>query len=187
MAENENEAPLSPAQRSRIRRLSQPHEHDPSEAGGELNIVPFLDIIMNVLMFVLATIPAVFTATIESNPPSTGGGATRAQEKPTLNLSILITGEGVTLKAIGGSLGPGCEPGPGFTASKKDGEYDWGAIKECAQKIKDAKAEWKEETTVQIIAEPGIDYQTVIKAMDALRENGQGEPLFPDVNFGVAR
>ena len=35
---------LSAAQRSKIRRLSQPKEHSPDEAGGELNIVPFLDI-----------------------------------------------------------------------------------------------------------------------------------------------
>ena len=34
---DETNAPLSAAQRSRIRRLSQPHEHDPSEAGGELH------------------------------------------------------------------------------------------------------------------------------------------------------
>ena len=47
---------LSAQQRSKIRRLSQPKEHSPDEAGGELNIVPFLDIIMNVLIFVLATI-----------------------------------------------------------------------------------------------------------------------------------
>jgi len=45
---------LSAQQRSKIRRLSQPKEHSPDEAGGELNIVPFLDIIMNVLIFVPA-------------------------------------------------------------------------------------------------------------------------------------
>ena len=48
---------LSAAQRSKIRRLSQPKELAPDEEGGELNIVPFLDIITNVMMFVLATVP----------------------------------------------------------------------------------------------------------------------------------
>jgi len=47
---------LSAAQRSKVRRLSRPRELAPDEEGGELNIVPFLDIITNVLMFVLATI-----------------------------------------------------------------------------------------------------------------------------------
>ena len=39
--------PLTAAQRGRIRRLSQPRELSPDEEGGELNIIPFLDIIMN--------------------------------------------------------------------------------------------------------------------------------------------
>lgn len=60
---------LTAAQRSKIRRLSQPRELSPDEEGGELNIVPFLDIIMNVLIFVLATIAVTFTASIETTPP----------------------------------------------------------------------------------------------------------------------
>ena len=45
---------LSAAQRAKIRRLSQPRELSPDEEGGELNIVPFLDIVVNILIFVLA-------------------------------------------------------------------------------------------------------------------------------------
>lgn len=181
--------PLSPAQRSKVRRLSQPVEVDPAEAGGELNIVPFLDIIMNVLMFVLATIPAVFTVTIESNPPSLGGGQTRRPDKPTLNLSMLIVNDGVSLKAAGGNIAPGCDgPGPGITVPRRGGTYDWATLKTCAKKLKDASADFKEETNVQILAEPGTDYQTVINAMDAVRQTEDGsEFLFPDVNFGVAK
>ena len=48
---------LSAAQRSRIRRLSMPKELSPDEEGGELNIIPFLDIITNVLMFVTPSGP----------------------------------------------------------------------------------------------------------------------------------
>ena len=43
-------APLTAAQRGKIRRLSQPRELAPDEEGGELNIVPFLDIIVNILI-----------------------------------------------------------------------------------------------------------------------------------------
>ena len=71
MAEEEK---LSASQRAKIRRLSTPQEMDPAEEGGELNIVPFLDIITNVLMFVLATVSVIFTATIDSSPPSRGRG-----------------------------------------------------------------------------------------------------------------
>ena len=37
-----------------------------------------------------------------------------------------------------------------------------------------------------ITANPGIDYSTIIGAMDALRSDGD-EELFPEVHFGVAR
>ena len=40
------------------------------EEGGELNIVPFLDIIVNILIFVLATVAVTFTATITTTPPA---------------------------------------------------------------------------------------------------------------------
>jgi biopolymer transport protein TolR len=63
-------AKLSAAQRGKIRRLSQPKELAPDEEGGELNIVPFLDIIVNILIFVLATVAVTFTSTIETNPPA---------------------------------------------------------------------------------------------------------------------
>lgn len=193
--------PLSPAQRSKIRRLSQPREIDPADVGGELNIIPFLDIITNVLMFVLATLPAVFTVTIESNPPSLGGARTRPPDKPTLNLSMLIVNDGISLKASGGNIAPGCEgPGPGITIPAKGrdaqsrAQHDWAQLRTCAKRLKDAAPEFKEETQVQILAEPGTDYQTVIWAMDAVRETDDvksDDPkervLFPDVNFGVAK
>src|SRR5208282_6874988 len=96
MAEPEK---LSAAQRSRIRRLSAPKELAPDEEGGELNIVPFLDIVTNVLMFVLATVSVTFTATIDTFPPRAGGSGARPPSTPTLGLTVLIVGEGISLKA----------------------------------------------------------------------------------------
>ena len=144
---------------------------------------------MNILMFVLATLPAVFTVTIESNPPSIGsGGVVKPNTKNALNLSVIIIGEGVALKAAGGAIAPGCDgPGGGVTIPKKGGAYDWTGLNGCVKKLKDASVDFKDESNVQILAEPGVDYQTVIQAMDAVRADSQGEPLFPDVNFGVAK
>src|SRR5882672_9662397 len=98
---------LSAQQRSKIRRLTDPKEIAPDEEGGELNIVPFLDIITNVMMFVLATVTVTFTATIETNPPK-AGGAGRPPTTPTLGLTILVVDNGFSLKARGGNVAPGC-------------------------------------------------------------------------------
>jgi biopolymer transport protein ExbD len=178
---------LSAAQRSKIRRLSAPKEHSPDEAGGELNIVPFLDIVMNVLMFVLATVSVTFTATIDTFPPRAGSGA-RAPTTPTLGLTILVVPDGFSMKARGGNVAPGCnDTGPGIAIPKKDGNYDFEGLKACAAKLKSAAPEFKDEMGVTISANPPIPYQAVISTMDAVRKNAEGEDMFPDVTFGVAR
>src|SRR5579864_6489204 len=103
---------LSAAQRSKIRRLSMPKELSPDEEGGELNIIPFLDIITNVLMFVLATITVTFTTMIDSQPPRSGGPSSRPPTKPTLSLNIVIVDKGFIVSAFGTRIGEGCT-GPG--------------------------------------------------------------------------
>jgi biopolymer transport protein ExbD len=178
---------LSAQQRSKIRRLSQPKEHAPDEAGGELNIVPFLDIITNVLMFVLATISVTFTATVDTYPPRAGSGA-RAPTTPTLGLTVLIVPDGFSLKARGGNVAPGCnDTGPGLAIPKKDGDYDYDSLKACAAKLKGIAVEFKDEMGVTVSANPPIPYQVVISTMDAVRKNEAGDDLFPEVTFGVAR
>lgn len=181
------EEKLSAAQRSKIRRLSAPKELAPDEEGGELNIVPFLDIITNVLMFVLATVSVTFTATIDTFPPRAGSGA-RAPTTPTLGLSVLIVPDGFSLKARGGNVAPGCnDTGPGLAIPKKDNDYDYDGLKTCAAKLKGASPEFKDEMGVTISANPQIPYQVVIGVMDAVRKNESGDDLFPEVTFGVSR
>ena len=178
---------LSAAQRSKVRRLSAPKEVGPDETGGELNIVPFLDIITNVLMFVLATVTVTFTATIDTYPPRAGSGA-RAPTTPTLGLTILIVPDGFSMKAKGGNVAPGCnDTGPGIAIGKKGSDYDYDALKACAQKLKGAAPDFKDETGVTISANPPIPYQVVIATMDAVRKDSNGDEMFPDVSFGVAR
>jgi len=181
------EEKLSAAQRSKIRRLSQPRELAPDEEGGELNIVPFLDIVMNVLMFVLATVSVTFTATIDTFPPRAGSGA-RAPTTPTLSLTVLIVPDGFSLKARGGNVAPGCnDTGPGVAIPRKADDYDYDALKACAAKLKAASPDFKDEIGVTISANPPIPYQVVISTMDAVRKNEAGDDLFPEVSFGIAR
>jgi biopolymer transport protein ExbD len=182
---------LSAAQRSKIRRLSAPKELSVDEEGGELNIVPFLDIVMNVLMFVLATISVTFTATIETAPPRAGGGRASPSQAQSLSLTVIIVSEGFSIKARGGNIAPGCnDAGAGLAVPKKDGKYDYDGLKSCAQKLKALSDDFKEERQVTISANPNISYETVIGTMDAVRDIQQGDrvaELFPEVNFGLAR
>jgi biopolymer transport protein ExbD len=180
---------LTVAQRSKIRRLSQPKELAPDEEGGELNIVPFLDIVVNILIFVLATVAVTFTASIETNPPANKGTGVRA-EIPTqaLNLTVIIASDGLSLKASGGNIAPGCDSvGAGYAVPKAGGKYDFAGLTACAAKLKGASADFADETQATITANPGIDFQTVIAVMDALRTTPAGDALFENIQFGVPR
>src|SRR6185295_5978275 len=96
---------LSTAQVGKIRRLSQPKELSPDEEGGELNIIPFLDIVVNILIFVLATVAVTFTATIDTSPPASKSSGVRKEIKSeALNLTVLIVNEGFSIKASGGNV-----------------------------------------------------------------------------------
>jgi biopolymer transport protein ExbD len=179
---------LSAQQRSKIRRLSEPRELAPDEEGGELNIVPFLDIITNVMMFVLATVATTFTATIDTTPPRAGGGP-RKSDTPSLSLTIIVVQEGFSVKARGGNVAPGCnEAGAGLAIPKRDNDYDYNALNSCAKRLKSLSPDFQTETSVTISANPNIPYQAIIGTIDALRKsNDTGDELFPDVNFGLAR
>lgn len=183
------EVPLSAAQRSKIRRLSQPKEPEAGEEAGELNVVPYLDIITNVMMFVLASVSVTFVTSIDTEPPSIGGGKVRSEiESKALNLSAFITTQGISLKTSGGNIAPGCESaGAGITIPiLPNNQYDYKSLTACAKRLKNSNADYKEEDQVTLVANPGTEFQIVVDVMDALRRDGE-EMLFPKVHFGAAR
>ncbi|HLV20577.1 MAG TPA: biopolymer transporter ExbD, partial [Polyangiaceae bacterium] len=189
MAAGEANSQLSAAQRAKVRRLSVPRELAPDEEGGELNIVPFLDIIVNILIFVLATVAVTFTASIETTPPSSRGAGVRSTiESEALNLTVLIVNDGFSIKASGGNVAPGCDGvGPGIAIPKRSGKYDYDALTRCAMKLKNASPDFRDESQVILSANPGTEYQVVIGVIDAVRDTPDGEDLFPDVNFGMPK
>ena len=183
---------LSASQRARIRRLSAPRELSPDEEGGELNIVPFLDIIVNILIFVLATVAVTFTTTIETTPPASnqGAGVRKDSLGSALNLTVLIVNEGISLKASGGNVAAGCDGvGPGIAVPMHEGMHDYAELNRCAAKLKSSSPDFEDETQAYISANPGTEYRTLISVMDALRHDfaKPDRVLFDNINFQVPR
>jgi biopolymer transport protein ExbD len=180
-----SEEALSPAQRAKIRRLAVPVEPQPGDEAGELNVVPYLDIIMNIMMFVLASVSVAFASTVPAQAAPINPGIVRPIQA--LRLTALITAQGVALKTASSSIGPGCEGlGLGVTVPNRNGATDLAGLSACARKIKDSSPEAAKETQVTLAASPDVPYQTVIAVMDGLRADEQG-PLFPDVSLGAVR
>jgi biopolymer transport protein TolR len=177
--------PLSPAQRAKIRRLSTPADPAAGEEGAELNVVPYLDIIMNVMMFVLATVSVAFASTIPTAAAGTGPRTSGAPEG--LRLTAIVTGGGVALTTASGAVAPGCDGfGPGLTVPSRGGDHDLAGLSACARRVKGARPEYAAETQVTVTASPDVPYTTVIAVMDALRRDDAGD-LFPEVHLGAVR
>jgi len=177
---------FTPRQRSMIKKRSKPVELDPSEMAGELNIVPFLDIVMNLIMFLLATSEAVLMiAQIESELPKISRGRSRGADVQTpLNLNVTVTENGVLVSGSGGKLEPGCETtatGRSVTVPLKAGAYDWDELTKCVEKI---KKQFDDEDSVTVSADPQVMYEHIVAAMDAVRNKGDKE-LFPNVLISV--
>jgi biopolymer transport protein TolR len=106
-------ANLTPKQRAYIRKRTKHEEVDPSEAMGELNIIPFLDIVVNLIMFLLMTTTVVLTITqIDSQLPDyrRGVGGRSPTPEASLNLNLTITDSGVIVTGSGGKLAPAARP-----------------------------------------------------------------------------
>ncbi len=184
---------ITSTQRKYIRKRTKVVELDPSEMVGELNIVPYLDIVINLIMFLLATTEAVLLiAQIETDLPKIARGGRRSdqeQEVTTpLNLNVTVTEKGVMMSGSGGKLAPGCqdiEAGGQVTVPKKGAEYDWDALTECAFRV---KQKFDTEDTVTVSADPQVQFEHVVTAMDAVRAKGEGKSvkeLFPQVLISV--
>jgi len=184
---------LSPRQRSYIRKRSHAGEYDPSEVVGELNIVPFLDIVTNIIMFLLATTAMVLTTCeVDAHLPTIGRGGSGDAPQATLNLSVTVTEQGIIVAGSGGKLQPGCHatgtgnvitvaghppptPAPGADTRTYTGY--WGSLTQCLVVV---HGQFPDEHQVILTADPNIEYGNIIAAMDAVRSDGTTE-LFPDV------
>src|SRR5947207_6060980 len=99
---------------SKLRKIREDHEEAEIE-GGELNLVPYLDIVTNVIMFLMMTTTfAAALADINVSVPTTTSvaqGPSEAQPKQDLNLTVQISEKGFTIAASGGVLYQNDTPG----------------------------------------------------------------------------
>ncbi len=168
---------------AKMRKIREDHEDEEME-NGELNLVPYLDIVTNVIMFLMMTTTfAAALADINVSAPTVGAGGPGPadQVKQDLNLTLQISDKGFTIAASGAVLYENDVPGRVPTIPKKGGDYDYAAL---TRKMGDIKKQFEDETKVIINANPDITYEVVVAAMDAARNDGS-KTLFNDVTLAA--
>ena len=148
--------------------------------GGELNLVPMIDIFTVLVTFLLMTAVFYRTVILELNLPA-------AQSEPTppppgLQLEILVRkGTLEVADRNTGSLStlPNTAEGP-----------DLAGLSAYLQRIKER---YPDKLDATVLMESDIDYNTMVQVMDTVRvvEQKQGErtvmaELFPDISLGDA-
>jgi biopolymer transport protein ExbD len=139
--------------RAKLRRV-RAESADAAEEGGELNLVPYLDIVTNVIMFLLAT--TAFLAALGDVPiaaAETGPGP----REPSLSLTVTITDRGFTVSTF-----DAVEP----LIPKRNGSYDFAAL---STRLDEIKRTTRNESRATLNASPTISYETVVSTLDAMR------------------
>jgi len=176
-----------------MRRRVHPHEHT-----GELNIVPYLDIVVNLVMFMLLSMTGLISlGVLNVSTPKIGGAASATQadpaEQPKLLLTVAIAKQGFYIAGAGGVLGadaasPDAARPP--TIPLKGGKYDYAALTE---QMKVIKSQFPNETQLILSADADVIYEVLVQTMDACREVTVKKPdgsterkaLFFDVSLSM--
>jgi len=176
-----------------VRRWVHEEEH-----AGELNIVPYLDIVTNLVMFMLLSMTGLITlGVVNVSAPRIGGEAAAPgalPDQPRLLLTVAISKKGFYIAGAGGVLGGPADAAtvdatqPPTVPLRADGRHDLEALTE---KMKQIKERYPKETNLILSADPDIPYELLIQTMDACREAkvklGDGsvdrKPLFFDVSL----
>jgi biopolymer transport protein ExbD len=167
------------------------------EKTGELNIVPYLDIMVNLTMFMLVSMTSVIqfgilnVAAPNYGPaPAAQQGAPEPKKKPDLLLSVAISTKGFIIAGSGMVMGQAQDPKapppdpkslPPTIPLLPDGKYDFTLL---TRKLVDVKDAFPQESKVILMADQSVPYEILIQTMDAIREDGPRR-LFYDVALGA--
>jgi biopolymer transport protein TolR len=171
---------------------------------GELNIVPYLDIVTNLVMFLLVSmIGLISLGVLDVGTPKIGEPSAaeskpaEKKENPPLLLTVAISNKGFFVAGTGGVLpgdtgaNKGVDTALPPTVPRKNGQYDYAALTDLLVLIKE---KFPNESRVILVAEDDIAYDLIIQTMDACREKktkgtggGEVKKLFPDVWLSTMR
>ncbi|MBK7398440.1 MAG: hypothetical protein IPJ34_19630 [Myxococcales bacterium] len=103
-----------------------------------------------------------------------------------VNPAVIVGSDGYFVKANGARIAPGCDGlGKGTTLPRRAGKLEPQALTACLAKIRDASKCSEPERSISFTANPDVDMQSLVDTMDAVRRDGTGKALYPDLVLTV--
>lgn len=154
------------------RRRNLSHSLEGGEEESELNLTPYLDIITTLVIFMIFTFQVVIEyRLIDVMAPEYSSVAGGGASEPQMTVTLVITKDGYRVLSSDPLVAPTEVP------RKGDGKYD---VTELRSALKRWKSELSLGESLVVIAEEATEYQVLVEAMDAVRNDGE-RLLFPDV------
>jgi len=134
------------------------------DVNGDLLLVPYIDLLTCMVAFLLIT--AIWTQVARLEVAQKGQGQEGVEDKPQAQLAVVVHPDGFSV-VIDREQRP--------LWRRAGGEYDFGALGAELARVKRAHPD---KTDVQILSEDEIQFETLVKTMDAAMSSG-----FPDVSL----
>ena len=151
--------------------------------GGEINLVPYLDIVTNLMLFLLASVATVvlgqINTTLPKHSPSNAASVADPSKKPDeqpLRMIVSVTPVRMILWSISGLEGTLEKPkvsSSSVTSAEGGLTYDYGKINDALYEIAERRYKGKmrpvDTYDVMLQVDSEIPYSVVIETMDHLR------------------
>jgi len=150
----------------------------------DLDLTPIMNLVTILIPFLIMAAQFVHLAVIDSTLPAIGPPSTEPpppDEKPPLQLSLSISGKGISVlgadmvlypdgnkpAAVEGEEKPPTLPCKSGACTTVD-DYDWA---ELAAKLNLIKDQYPDDQNVILVPDGNIRYEILVKAMDVTRED----------------
>lgn len=149
----------------------------------DLNLTPLMDVMSNILFFLLAGFGAAIISFLSVSVPVQSDGEPTPPKGDTITLNVQITADAFKLNAgMNEASDPEKLAAVRQTIPWKDGAYDLVALTAAVEKV---KLDFPGSDTVMIVPDEKTTYELIIKVMDATRERKESNDkrlrLFPKV------
>jgi biopolymer transport protein ExbD len=133
-----------------------------------LNLTALMDILSNLLFFLLAAFGATIVMAINATVPvQSANKSDLADTKQTVTVNVTLKPQGFDVSAMGTAQTPEQLAKLSKSIPLRAGELDYAALTETLVAI---KGEYPKSDTMILTPEPGMMYEAMVNTMDAARE-----------------